>query len=259
MSLLRTVRAQWSGVLRPGRYDRGGRRVEPDVTSTGMNTFDGLLVPDEPAALPKARKPRRAALVTALSVLTVVGAAGAYLGVVTGLGSILNGPQAEAGTVPARPDATLTSNSGIGLGPEPAKSQIGRTGPMPTTTPVPAHSAAPPADTTGTTITAAAAAAAATTAAAATATRTGTPTWTTSPATDACVPLFGLGARLRFLGACTAPPVPTPTAPQGDPARGDSGNPGDGDDPWPGETFATPGDSADSHDSPHARHRRWHH
>ena len=80
MSVLRRVRAEVSGALRSVRYDMGRRPAEPpadgpDVTSTGMNTFGGLTA-EESAGTPKTRVPRRAVLVTALGVLTIVGAAG---------------------------------------------------------------------------------------------------------------------------------------------------------------------------------------
>jgi hypothetical protein len=122
---------------------------------------------------------------------------------------------------------------------------------------MPADSAAPPAGA------ASAAAATATTVGAkpaATAVRHATPTWAAGPAAGECFTFLDLSARFRVLGACSAPPVPTPTAPRGGPTPTDSANPGDdGDDMWPSETFATRGDSADPRDYPHAWHRRRHH
>jgi len=234
MSLLRRVRAEWSGALRSVRYDLGRRPVEPpsrgpDMTSTGMNTFGGLLA-EEPAGTPKIRGPRRAALITALGVLTVVGAAGAYLGVVNGLGSFLNA--AQAGTVPSQPGTTFSPNSGIGRGPTKAKSPIRPDDlpPAPITTPTLADPAA----------------GAITKAAAKAAARNASPLRTTSPAKGEC-------------HCGSLPPVPTPTVPQSEPVPSDSASPSTSADPSPSETSATPGYSAEPTDSPQARHRRWPH
>ena len=243
MSLLRRVRAEWSGALRSVRYDMGRRPVEPpsrgpDMTSTGMNTFGGPIMADEPGT-PRSRvpRPRRAALVTALGVLTVLGAAGAYLGVVNGLGSILNTSQAEAGTVPST--STYSPDSGIGSGPPKAKNQLkaGVRAPMPAVTPTPTDPHAPVsvggAVVGGATVTG----------------RNASPIRTTNPTKGEC--------------ACSPPPVPTPTAPAssgyGEPSASPSPSPSTGADPSPSETSATPGDSAEPSDTPQARHRRWHH
>jgi len=233
MSLLRTVRAEWSGALRSVRHDVNGRPVEPpshgpDMTSTGMNTFGGLTA-EENAGTAKTRVPRRAVLVTALGVLTVVGAAGAYLGVVDGLGSMLHTSQAEAGTVPSQP--SVSPNSGIGGGPIKTKNPVNPVEvlPAPATTPAPAGAADP--------------AAPAATAKKAIA-RNASPIRTTNPAKGEC--------------GCV-PPVPTPTVPQSAPAPSDSAYPSSSADPSPSESSATPSDSAEPSDSPQARHRRWHH
>ncbi|WP_127501295.1 hypothetical protein [Actinoplanes solisilvae] len=119
MSLLRRTRTEMAGAWRSLRYDLGrGTPAEPpadgpDVTSTGMGTFglEGLGGQIEPAQ--PVRRPRRAVAVTAFGTLTVAGAAGAYLAVVNGLGSLVSGSEAEAGTLPPRPAATTA----VGLGP----------------------------------------------------------------------------------------------------------------------------------------------
>lgn len=228
MSLLRRVRAEWSGALRSVRYDMGRRPVEPpaggpDMTSTGMNTFGGLMA-EPPAQTPRTRMPRRAALITALGVLTVVGAAGAYLGVVNGLGSFLNA--AQAGTVPSQPGTTFSPNSGIGRGPTKTKNQVKSDDvpPTPIITSAPAAGAIPKAAEKATA-------------------RNVSPLRTTSPAKDEC----DCGSL--------PPPVPTPTVPQSQPVPSDSASPSAGADPSPSETSATPGDSAEPSDSPQARHR----
>jgi len=242
MSLLRRVRAEWSGALRSVRYDIGRRPVEPpsrgpDMTSTGMNTFGGLGI-EEPAEKPgQARVPKRAALVTALGVLTVVGAAGAYLGVVDGLGAILNTSQAEAGTVPSAPGET---NSGIGRGPTKAKNPINsaEAPALAPTTPAPAGLVAPAAATAPGAPGAGRATASGP--GATTARQKTSPIRTTNPAN-------GL------------PPVPTPTVPESDPTPSASAGPSTSAGPSPSETSATPTDSAEPSDSPQPRHRRWHH
>jgi hypothetical protein len=247
MSLLRRVRAEWSGALRSVRYDMGQRPVEPpssgpDMTSTGMNTFGGLMAEDA-AKTPRARMPRRAALVTALGVLTVVGAAGAYLGVVNGLGSMLNTSQAEAGTVPSQ-QSTDPPNSGIGRGPAKAKNPLNPGGATPAPLMTPTDPAAP-ADRAADTAAAAAAGTAA--GAAATGGRDASPIRTTNPTKGECV--------------CNPPPVPTPTAPASSGYGVPSGSPSPSDSayPSPSEPSATPDDSAEPSDSPQARHRYRHH
>jgi hypothetical protein len=238
MSLLRKARAELTGAVRSVRYDLGRRPVEPpaggpDMTSTGMNTFGGLGI-EEPAETPTARRPRRAALVTALGVLTVVGAAGAYLGVVNGLGPILNASQAEAGTVSPPPGTTFSPNSGIGRGPVEAKSPIRPADVTPAPIAAPAGPAGP-----------AAAPGAALTATTGGAAGNASPIRTTNPTKPEC--------------RCgSVPPVPTPTAPRSEPAPSVSANPAESADPSPSETWATPSDSVTPSDSPQARHRRWH-
>jgi len=201
------------------------------MTSTGMNTFGGLMAEEPGDGTPRIRVPRRAALVTALGVLTVVGAAGAYLGVVDGLGSMLSSSQAEAGTVPSTPGSTFSPNSGIGGGPTKAINPVKPADVAPVPTPPALVDPANPA-----------ARAAATKAIA----RNASPLRTTNPIKGEC--------------ACgSVPPVPTPTVPQSTPEPSDSAYPSDSADPSPSETSATPGDSAEPSDTPQARHRRWHH
>jgi hypothetical protein len=257
MSLLRRVRTELTGAWRSVRYDMGRRPVEPppggpDVTSTGMSTFggfDGFAAgrenlgrerDDQPAAH---RRPRRRTLaVTAFGVLTVIGATGAYLGVVNGLGSLLNETPAAADTFPARPAATstFTPNSGIGQGPStvvPGSPRTQANG----TTPAPGAPGLTPADPRLTGAGAAGAAGAA-----------GTPE-NTSPIRTTKPPRPG------------APPVPTPTAPAGEPgSSGSSGSasPSDSaapsDSVSPSETSATPSDSAEPSESPQYRRRHRH-
>jgi hypothetical protein len=210
------------------------------MTSTGMNTFGGAgLGTEEPTARPKVRLPRRAALVTALGVLTVVGAAGAYLGVVDGLGSLLNTSQAEAGTMPPAPGET---NSGIGRGPVKVKNRISPAD-QPATTPMPPRAAHAPhgSDAAGAAGTVGVVGATALAEA-----RRTSPIRTTNPATGEC-------------GCVSNPPAPTPTAPQSAPEPSDSAYPSHSAEPSPSETSGTPGDSATPSDSPQPRHRRWSH
>jgi hypothetical protein len=105
------------------RYDMGRRPSDPpaggpDVTSTGMNTFGGRSweFGPEPTEMPVAgrmpaprrRSPRRAVAVSALGLLTVVGAAGAYLVAVNGLVPMRDeGPAAAATLPPAGGEAGL--------------------------------------------------------------------------------------------------------------------------------------------------------
>jgi hypothetical protein len=105
------------------RYDMGRRPSDPpadgpDVTSTGMSTFGGTAwdVGADPLEMPVAgrmpeprRSPRRAVAVSALGLLTVLGAAAAYLVVVNGLVPMRDEKPAAAGTLPA-----ATADSGIG-------------------------------------------------------------------------------------------------------------------------------------------------
>jgi len=233
MSLLRRVRGELSGALRSMRYDMGRRPVEPpahgpDVTSTGMNTFGGHVLEPDPARRP----PRRVPMVAAFGVLTIVAAAGAYLGVVR----MLAQTPAAADTFPPGPavTSTFTPNAGIGGGPA-TMTRPGTTLPKaadavpgPTTAPAVAPDPADP-----------------------TVARNASPIRTTNPTKGEC--------------ACGFPPVPTPTAPATSPSTSPSGGPSDSPypsdsgDPSPSETSATPSDSAEPSDSPQARHHRRHH
>lgn len=130
MSVWRRTRTELAGAWRSFRYDMGRRPPEPpadgpDVTSTGMNTFWDFPEPTEmPVAgrMPPPRKSGRAVAVSALGLLTVVGAAGAYLVVVNGLVPIRDEGPAAAGTVPP-------ATAGIGRPPaaRPRKPVIGPT------------------------------------------------------------------------------------------------------------------------------------
>jgi hypothetical protein len=115
MSVWRRTHKEAAGAWRSLRYDMGRRPADPpaggpDVTSTGMNTFGGTSwdFGPEPTELPVAgRMPpprrqsqRRAVAVSSLGLLTVIGAAGAYLVVVNGLVPIRDEGPAAAGTLP---------------------------------------------------------------------------------------------------------------------------------------------------------------
>ncbi|MCM4081555.1 hypothetical protein [Paractinoplanes hotanensis] len=120
MSVLRRTRTEVAGAWRSLRYDLGRDPVQPpadgpDVTSTGMGTWglDGLVEQAGPEPAPPARRPRRAVAMTAFGTLTVVGAAGAYLAVVNGLGSLTAEKPAAADTFPPRAAVT----AGVGTGP----------------------------------------------------------------------------------------------------------------------------------------------
>ncbi|MBL7256528.1 hypothetical protein [Paractinoplanes lichenicola] len=121
MSLLRRTRTEVAGAWRSLRYDMGRTPAEPpaggpDMTSTGMGTF-GIDLPIDPAPAPVARRPRRALAVTAFATLTVAGAAGAYLAVVNGLGSLVSETTAAAGTSPPRAAATTAVGMGSSASP----------------------------------------------------------------------------------------------------------------------------------------------
>lgn len=115
MSVWRRTRKEAAGAWRSVRYDMGRRPSEPpaggpDVTSTGMNTFGGTSwdFDPEPTEMPVAgrmppprpRTPRGAVAVSSLGLLTVIGAAAAYLVVVNGLVPIRDEGPAAAGTLP---------------------------------------------------------------------------------------------------------------------------------------------------------------
>jgi hypothetical protein len=243
MSLLRKARAELTGAMRSVQYDLGRRPVEPpsggpDMTSTGMSTFGGHLTGD-PMATP-ARARRRTALVTAFAVLTVAGAAGVYLGVLNGLGSLLDGVPASAGTLGPQPVATVSFTPNSGLGRDPAADGPGSTPPAVASSTatsvassvVPINPANPP-----------------------------NPAYPAPPARNASPIRTKTPARGEAGG--DSPPVPTPTAPtsaspspSGDPSG--SSDPSDAGDPEPSETSATPDDSAEPHHSWQNRHRRRH-
>jgi hypothetical protein len=260
MSLWRKARAELTGAVRSMQYDMGRRPVEPpsggpDMTSTGMNTF-GVQFVEDPSVTPTpahARRPRRTAAVTVLGVLTVVGAAGVYLGVVNGLGSLLDGMPASADTLNPHPAVTMTftPNSGLGRGPVAA---------APMTTPAaPAPGTAAPGTAAAGTAGGVSAARGAGTAGAGAANpanppasaRNTSPIRTTKPAKGEC--------------GCDSPPVPTPTAPApssspsptGDPTG--TADPSEPASPDPSETSATPSDSAEPSYSWQDRHHRRHH
>lgn len=234
MSLWRRTRSEVAGVWRSLRYDLGRRPAEPpaegpDVTSTGMCTFGGLADLGEPSSQisPAGRRPpRRAVAVSAFGLLTVVGAAGAYLAVVNGLGSLLNEQSAAAGTLPPVPAAT--SDSGIGSGPAVRRRPHARIAPAPAPAPTAAGRTAPglartmvapPARPVG-------------------------PVRRTKMASPAC--------------GCGQPPVPTPTAPTSSPSPTPSETASTSDSPAPGESSATPGESPEPSTSAEGRHHRRH-
>ena len=238
MSLLRRTRSELTGAWRSVRYDLGQRPVEPpsggpDVTSTGMNTF-GVPVFQDPPPPPPPRPRRRVVVVTGFGVLTVLGAAGAYLGVVTGLGS-LTSQEAVAGTLPPRPAVTETFAPNAGIGRVPARG----TRPLKPATPVPMATATDP--TTGLPLPP----------------RNVSPVRTSPKGINPTTPECG----------CNFPPVPTPTAPEPSPSASSSGAASDGPpaDPSPSgsadpsETSATPDDSPEPSYTPHYRHRRRYH
>ncbi|GAA2627795.1 hypothetical protein [Paractinoplanes durhamensis] len=233
MSLLRRVRTELTGAVRSVRYDMGRRPVEPpsggpDMTSTGMNTFGGFTgfdIHSQSLPVAQVRRPRRALAVTALGVLTVVGAVGAYLGVVSGLGSLLGETPAAADTFPPQPAVTsvYTPNAGIGAGPA-----AGRTS-APRTRAAKARPAAPtPATTDPVTMPA----------------RKVSPIRTTKPAKTAVA-----GAH---------PPVPTPTVPSPSVSLSPSGSPSPSASVSSSETSATPADSVEPGESPDSWYRRRH-
>jgi len=120
MSVWRRTHKEAAGAWRSLRYDMGRRPADPpaggpDVTSTGMNTFGGTSwdfdpgptempvagrMPPPRRRTPRRRTPRRAVAVSSLGLLTVVGAAAAYLVAVNGLVPIRDEGPAAAGTLP---------------------------------------------------------------------------------------------------------------------------------------------------------------
>jgi len=229
MSLLRRTRGELAGAWRSLRYDLGRRPAEPpaggpDVTSTGMNTFAGhLLVEEPPTGYEQQRPPRRALAVSALGLLTVVGAAGAYLAVVNGLGPIAAETPAAADTFAVRP--AVSAKAEIGPGPARRAPRPAATGTVAATTAAtqaeaerPAPLPQPPGRTSPI-----------------------SPVRTTKPTNTEC--------------QCN-PPVPTPTAPTSSPSPTPSGDPADpSETPAPGESSATPDESVEPSESPWRR--RW--
>ena len=239
MSLWRRTRSELTGAWRSFRYDLGRRPAEPpaaagpDVTSTGMSTFGGQTGLDEPVShVPRdgRRPPRRAVAVSAFGLLTVVGAAGAYLAVVNGLGSLLNEETAAAGTLPPTPAAT--SESGIGSGPASRRPHARKL-------PAPAH-----APTTAGIL--------------ARATVPGLTRATATPPTRPAGPTRTKKAVDRECH-CAGPPVPTPAAPGFWLSPIPSETPPTSDSPAPGESSATPGESPEPSENRWSRHRKWHH
>jgi hypothetical protein len=184
-----------------------------------MCTFGGQSVDlSAVAGVGRRTSPRRALAVSALGVLTVVGATAAYLGVVNGLMPALADRPAAAGTV-APPD--LNADAGIGSGPtQIRKPRVRPISPDPDRTGVPAprESVVPPA-----------------------ARRAG-PFRTVKPTSPGC--------------PCT-PPVPTPTAPTVAPSPTPSASdPSSSAEPSPSESSADPDESPEPDASPEGRHRR---
>jgi hypothetical protein len=246
MSLWRRTSSEVAGAWRSVRYDLGRRPAEPpadgpDVTSTGMCTFGGQAWDlgydgPEPTEMPVAgrmppprRPPRRAALVSAFGLLTVIGAAGAYLVVVNGLVPVRDEQPAAAGTFPAAaPPVEVTADSGIGPStPSPRRH-------------LPAASTVRPTPAAG-------AGGAATAVPPEPMVRRARPVRTVKRAGPECV--------------CDHPPVPTPTAPASGPSPTPSApvtvSPSVS--PSGGVTFGTPGESPEPVSRRKAGHHRWHH
>lgn len=95
LSILRAARREVAGAWRSLRYDIGHRPGTadspadgyPDVTSGGLSTFGGPMA-DGVELDPYDRPPRRLLAASALGALALAGAAGSYLAVVNGLGTI---------------------------------------------------------------------------------------------------------------------------------------------------------------------------
>jgi hypothetical protein len=168
--------------------------------------------------------------VTALGVLTVVSAAGAYLAVVNGLGPLLQERQAAADTFPPAPAATVTftPNAGIG-GAGPRRVAPTTTATTAVVSPV---TAVVPRATLGKV----------------------SPIRTPKPTNPECA--CGVGQ----------PPVPTPTAPSGSPSpTGEPQSPEPSDSTSaepsadPSATSPSPSASAEPSENPQDRHNRRRH
>jgi hypothetical protein len=235
MSLLRKIRTEVAGTWRSLRYDFGRRPVEPpaggpDVTSTGMSTFAVPAVTAYTDSQVVARRPRRALTAGVFGVLTVAGAAAAYLGVVNGLGSLTQERPAAAETLPARPAAT--SKAQVGEGPSPSR-------------------VLPP-TTAGSTIAPAAVGAGVVVVGPGQAPQPGV-TRQPKPPAVANKPADPTNHDCD----CGNPPVPTPTAPQAPTPTPSSASPS-AEEPSPSESSAAPDASGEPSESPRGRHRRHH-
>ncbi|MFC3742735.1 hypothetical protein [Paractinoplanes deccanensis] len=253
MSLLRRTRTELAGAWRSLRYDMGRAPAEPpadgpDVTSTGMSTFGAIpaLAEAEPRPVPH-RRPRRALAVTAFGTVTVAGAAGAYLAVVNGLGSLLSETPAAADTFPARPAATANARAAAG----------------------PAATGQQPSITTRPVLPAEAPAAGTTTAGAPPAPVAGVGGVTAAtppppPSSVRTIPASPMQTPRRpgrpECHCATPPPVPTPTAPTSSPSPTPSPSPSSSTtvEPSPSETSATPGESVEPSPSWQGRRHRRH-
>lgn len=135
MSILRSVRSEVAGAWRSLRYDLGHRSApasppaegHPDVTSMGLSTFGGPatgLTGGVPAVLdgadPASRPPRRLAAVSAIGLLALTGAAGSYLAVLNGLGTLgADRPTAQQ-PLPPVVEPSPSAVPSLGRGPRPA-------------------------------------------------------------------------------------------------------------------------------------------
>ena len=236
MRVWRRTRTELAGAWRSMRYDLGRRPAEPpadgpDVTSTGMNTFGGAAFDfgPEPIEMPVAgrmpeprRSPKRAVAVSSLGLLTVVGAAGAYLVVVNGLLPMRDEGPAAAGTVPP------ATTAAIGRSPRVPRKGTGtkRADPAPVVTravvpPLPLPPAPAPAP------------------------RKVSPIRTRKPTNPIC---------------CVNPPVPTPTAPASSPSPTTSTPPEPTTSPSAsGDPSHNPSESPEPRKSPKPGHHRRHH
>lgn len=241
MSLWRSVRGEMAGAWRSICYDLGRRPAErdpePDVTSTGLNTFPGSLV-DLPAGPPEtdARPPRRFVAVTAFCALAVCGAAGSYLVATTAFAGRMSDTTVAAAAPPARLEARDEADrdgvAGMGLVPEtPGKRRV----------------AAPPVATTASTA--------------------GGVVQPQVTATRPAVRAGAAGSTTAPVTAdpgcdCETPPAPTPTAPPSPSASvSDSASPTASGSPSPSASESlspAPDGSAPSADSDR-RHRRHRH